>query len=383
MSCASLFLLALVQSGCDRRPSVVVYVSADESVARPILIEFERTSGVRVDPVFDTEATKTTGLAQRLRSERDRPRADVFWSSEIAQTIRLAEEGVLMEAHSADLDAWPSQHRDPSSRWFSFAARARVIVYSTERVTKEEVPGTWMHLTRDRWRGRIAMADPRFGTTRTHMGVLASMWERRMMPGFFEAWLQGLHENQIALLTSGNGGVVEAIAHGQFDIGMTDTDDVWAGQAQGWKIDLVYPRHVAQADEPTGGTLLIPNTCALVAQPLTDAKRHAAALQLLEYLLSPAVERALLNSPSRNIPLGPGLATEASGVTPPDPLQLDWGLAAGASDDAAARAASLLREPAVIAPGRDGADSESSASDLEAVDPVATKAPSQLVGRGA
>lgn len=345
-------LPVLAIGGCGGGESVVVYVSADESVARPILVAFEAKTGIRVDPVFDTEASKTTGLANRLREERNRPRADLFWSSENVQTIRLAEEGVLVEAHSPTLDAWPDAARDRLSRWFAFGARARVIVYSTERVPAADVPTTWMQLAQDRWVGRIAMADPRFGTIRTHMGVLASVWDRRMMPGYFEAWLQGLRENRIALLTSGNGGVVEAIAEGQFDIGMTDTDDVWGAKARGLKVDLVYARHALEADEPRGGTLLIPNTCAMVARAAgSDGDRHAA-LQLLEYLLSPEVERMLLTSESKNIPLGPALATEAQGVMPPDPLEVDWPKAAAASDAAAATAAKLLHDATIPKPSR-------------------------------
>jgi iron(III) transport system substrate-binding protein len=358
-STLAILVLALLaptwMTACSEQPSVVVYVSADESVARPILAAFEARTGIRVDPVFDTEATKTTGLANRLREERNRPRADLFWSSENVQTIRLAEEGVLAEAHSPALDAWPADAKDPSSRWFAFAARARVIVYSTERVPERDRPTTWMELVQDRWAGRVAMADPRFGTTRTHMGVLASVWERRMMPGYFDAWLQGLRENRVALLTSGNGGVVEAIAEGQFDIGMTDTDDVWGAQRRGLKVDLIYPRHALASDEPKGGTLLIPNTCALVARPVGDDGDGSAALQLLEYLLSPEVERALLASDSRNIPLGPALATEAAAVLPPDALEVDWSKAAAASDAAADRAARVLhdaRDAKPASPGR-------------------------------
>lgn len=337
-----LAMLAFAGVACSDRPSVVVYVSADEAFARPILAEFERTSGVRVDAVFDTEATKTTGLANRLRAERDRPRADVFWSSENVQTILLAEEGVLAPASSEGLGAWPAEHRDAQGRWYAFAARARVIVVARDRVPKEEWPTTWMELTQDRWAGRVAMADPRFGTTRTHMGVLATEWERRLMPGAFGAWLEGLGEQRVALLTSGNAGVVEAVASGQFDVGMTDTDDVWAAQARGMAVELIYPRHV-EGDEPQGGTLLIPNTCALVARPTTDASDRRHAIALMEYLLSAEVERALLASDSRNIPLAPALAEEAKAWLPPDPLRVDWSRAAPAAEEASNRAAAVLR----------------------------------------
>ncbi len=354
-----MMLVALGGVACSDRPSVVIYVSADEAFARPILAEFERTSGVRVDAVFDTEATKTTGLANRLRAERDRPRADVFWSSENVQTILLADEGILVPARSERLDAWPAEHRDGESRWYAFAARARVIVIARDRVPKEEWPETWMDLTRDRWAGRVAMADPRFGTTRTHMGVLATEWERRLMPGAFAAWLEGLGEQRIALLTSGNAGVVEAVASGQFDVGMTDTDDVWAAQARGMAVELIYPRHVP--DEPQGGTLLIPNTCALVARPGDASADRRHAIALMEYLLSAEVERALLASDSRNIPLSPALAEEAKAWLPADPLRVDWSKAAAAADEASGRAAALLRAALERSPPRGRVEPEADA----------------------
>ncbi|MFM9169752.1 MAG: ABC transporter substrate-binding protein, partial [Phycisphaerales bacterium] len=69
--------------GCGKSPSVTVYTSADQDeVARPVFERFERETGIRVDAKFDTEATKTTALANALRAERSRPRADVFWSNE-------------------------------------------------------------------------------------------------------------------------------------------------------------------------------------------------------------------------------------------------------------------------------------------------------------
>ena len=55
-------LLALV-AGCEP-PShdLVVYVSADEHVARTVIDAFERESGLRVGVVGDTELQKTTCL---------------------------------------------------------------------------------------------------------------------------------------------------------------------------------------------------------------------------------------------------------------------------------------------------------------------------------
>jgi len=58
--------------------TVTVYVSTDRVFSEPVLRQYERRSGVRVNPVYDTEETKSTGLANRLLAEKDRPPADVI-----------------------------------------------------------------------------------------------------------------------------------------------------------------------------------------------------------------------------------------------------------------------------------------------------------------
>jgi hypothetical protein len=49
--------------------SVTVYVSTDRVFSEPVLEEYQRQSGVIVNPVYDTEETKSTGLANRLIAE--------------------------------------------------------------------------------------------------------------------------------------------------------------------------------------------------------------------------------------------------------------------------------------------------------------------------
>src|SRR3712207_4833964 len=93
----SIFLcLILLIGGCNSRsPSsqgtapvsnrVVLYCSVDDVYAQPIIRELEQKTGLRIDALYDTEATKTAGLAYRIRAERNRPRGDVFWSSALLQ----------------------------------------------------------------------------------------------------------------------------------------------------------------------------------------------------------------------------------------------------------------------------------------------------------
>ena len=56
---------------------------------------FTQETGIAVKAVYDSEAQKTTGLVTRIIAERGRPRADVFWNNEVAQTIVLKDKGAL------------------------------------------------------------------------------------------------------------------------------------------------------------------------------------------------------------------------------------------------------------------------------------------------
>src|SRR5215471_14175222 len=74
---------------------VTIYVSTDRPFAEPVLQAYEKKAGVKVDAVYDTEETKSTGLANRLIAEKARPQADVFWSNEPVRTLVLKRNAVL------------------------------------------------------------------------------------------------------------------------------------------------------------------------------------------------------------------------------------------------------------------------------------------------
>ena len=52
---------------------VVIYTSVDQVYSQPILDRFEKETGITVKAVYDVEASKTTGLVNRLIAEKSRP----------------------------------------------------------------------------------------------------------------------------------------------------------------------------------------------------------------------------------------------------------------------------------------------------------------------
>lgn len=304
-------------TSCSEPPSkrtVVVYTSADQEYAEQIFAAFMQAHpDVLVLARYDTEATKTTGLVERLRAERSNPQADVYWSSEVFLTQKLADEGLLEPWSSDATRDWPAPFRDAKDRWYGFAARARVIAFDPARVKKP--PEHWGDLADPRFKGRIVMADPNYGTTRGHVATWFALW------GVDEAtqFLRDLKANEIRVVKS-NSQAVRDVADGLADLALTDTDDVWAAQRNGYPIKLIYPRH---GNGPGQGTLLIPNTVSLVAGRPTNPD----ALLLAEFLLSPACQEILAQSDSHNIPILPVGVTMFAPPDPryvvPDPLVVD------------------------------------------------------------
>lgn len=288
---------------------VVLYCSADQQYAEEVIAAFEKRTGVKVLARYDTEAGKTVGLVQRIRSEAAAPGADVFWSSEVFHTIRLAREGLLAPYSPADASRRAKVYNDAGGLWHGFAARARVICYNTLRVSPDEAPRRLEDLLDAKWAGRCVMADPAFGTTG---GDVASWFAHYGDQRAMEI-LRGLKANDM-ILADGNSTAVRMVATGQADICLTDTDDVYAAVRNGWPVAMNY------LDQGGDGVLTIPNTVAVIA----GGPHPAEARLLAKFLLSGEVEIMLAESDSHNIPTLPGLAGRFARYAVARPLSISY-----------------------------------------------------------
>jgi len=285
-------LMSTIGCGGQKASEVIVYTALDEMYSRPILEDFEKATGIRVRPVYDTEASKTTGLRTRLAAEKNRPRADVFWNNEVAQTIVLKNEGVLEPYRSPAAINIPEAFRDKDGYWTGLAARGRVIIYNTDLVAQP--PTSIQDFLKPEWRGKAAIGKPLFGTTATHAAALFAVWGEERTKVFFRA----LIDNEVAVL-EGNATVRDRVAAGDFAFGLTDTDDANGAIEDGLPARWLFP------DQQDGqmGTLIIPNTVALIK----GAPHPEAAKKLIDYLLSPEVETRLAGMRSIQIPLNPAV----------------------------------------------------------------------------
>lgn len=301
------FTLLLAACGGSRSDEVVVYTSVDDLYAKEIFAVFTRETGLRVLPVFDTEESKTLGLVHRILAEKSHPQADVFWSGDCARSALLKKEGVLEPYRAESGSAIGPEWRDADGAWTGFGARARVIVYHTPSV--KDPPRTLDELAAPRWKGKVALANPLFGTTAAHVGALAQSRGEDAVLRLFAA----LRANE-ARFVGGNSHVRDLVARGDCAVGLTDTDDVWIGKKRGDPIEMIYP------DQGGEGTLVIPNSVAL----LKGAPRAGNGRRFIDWLLRPETEQLLERGPSRQMPVrGPG---ELASIRT---MKVDWSRLAG------------------------------------------------------
>ena len=376
--------------GCDRssstesRERLIVYCSVDETFARGVFETYKQRTGQDVSVVFDTEAGKTTGLVNRIISEDQsgRPRADVFWSSELFNTILLARQGLLIPYDAPAAKDIPDRYRDAQHRWTAMAARARVLAFDPARMLKVKAamdhrleagatlvrrasdgtaqsqhspghatqphhgldhatqpqrspdqgsqpqlpPDYWEHLARPEYAANLAMANPLFGTTRGHLAAMFALWGEPRG----RAFLTSLRDGGVRIV-DGNSSAVRAVMSGRSILAATDTDDVWMAKRSGASLDLIYP------DMGDGGTLLIPCSVAIVK----GCDRMQQAQRLVDFLVSPDVERMLAQSDSRNIPVRSWLREEL-GIALPAASSVSYEAVADAMDEAVAAAREIL-----------------------------------------
>lgn len=306
-------VLAGAVSGCSRNSvaTVVVYCSVDDIFARPVAEQFEKETGIATQLVVDTEETKSTGLVNRLIAEKNRPQADVFWCGDPVRAALLKSKEITAPYRSPNLEGLPLEFSDREHHWSGFSARARIIIYNTNLVSREQAPTSILDLLQPRFQGKACMANPLFGTTSMHAAALFARLGDAEAKKFFE----GFTANGVKMLSS-NGEVRRRVANGEYALGLTDTDDFNEAFQEGKPVAKVYP------DAKGMGTVIVPNSVMLIK----NGPNPENAKKFIDYLLRPETEKALAESGAAQMPVRPRVPCpdNVTPLTRLTPMKLDY-----------------------------------------------------------
>ena len=266
----------------DAAGDVNIYSFREPELINPLLTAFSAKTGIRVHVIFAKE-----GLIERMKAEDRNSPADVLLTNEFGLLVQAKSEGVTQPVTSDILTkALAPNLRDPENHWFALTRRARVVYASKDRVTQTAI--TYEELADPKWRGKICI---RSGQHTYNIALIASIIANDGADKA-EAWLQGVKDNLARKPGGGDREAVRDVQAGLCDLAIGNTYYMAAmlktpGQ-QAWanSVNILFP------NAQDRGAHVNVSGVAMAAH----APNKAAALQLMEFLVSPEAQHLYAES---------------------------------------------------------------------------------------
>lgn len=276
------FLAVTILSTALARAADELKVLSDrtEATVRPLLNEFEKSSGMKVNAVFLEQ-----GLLERLTSRPDE--ADVVITKD-AELLELARtKGLLQPFQSALIEkSIPASFRDPKNEFFVDAYRVRMIIFSKTRVKPSEI-STYENLATPRWKGKLCI---RSGYHDYNLSLFSQMVSSFGLPKTKEV-IKGYHENLAREPKGGDRDQAKGIMEGKCDVGVMNSYyfPIMMGnpEQRPWAeaIGVAFP------DQSSKGAFIMRSALALTK----SKSRVKAATSLLEFFASETGQKLIVN----------------------------------------------------------------------------------------
>ena len=158
-------------------------------------------------------------LIQRLISEGNNSPADILMTVDAGRLERAKKVGILQPASSEVLEKnVPIEMRDPEGYWYGLTVRARVIVYSKDRVKPGDL-STYEDLTNSKWKGRIVA---RSSSNIYNQSLLASIIAAKGKNKALE-WAKEVRKNMARSPRGSDRDQARAVSAGLADVAIMNT----------------------------------------------------------------------------------------------------------------------------------------------------------------
>lgn len=271
---------------------LVVYTSRNEQLVKPLFDRYTEETGIKVTYLTD----KAPPLMERLKAEGSRTPADVFITVDAGNLWQAANLDLLQPIESPVLEAnIPDNLQDPDNRWFGLSVRARTIIHNPTRAPADTL-STYEALAGPEWKGRLCLrtsgAVYNQSLVATMMATLGAEETERVVRG----WVDNLATAPMA----NDNAVIEAIAAGRCDVGITNT--YYLGRAL--KQDAELPVTVFWPNQADGGRGVHVNVSG--AGVVKHSDQPEAAQAFIEWL-SGGTAQELFAGENLEYPANPGI----------------------------------------------------------------------------
>lgn len=288
----------------DVSGDLVLYSGRSEPLIQPVIDAF-KAGYPKVNVLL--KAGSNSELANALLEEQANPQADIFITTELFTIQTLAQQDILQSYLPAGADQIPAEFIGPGNQWIGLTRRARVIMYNSDLVSPDELPGSIFDLTDPKWQGQVAAAGSTNGSMQAQIAVMRQLIGEEAT----EEWLKGLIANEVTFF-GGHTDVRKAVGTGEFKLGLVNHYYFYLQQAEGSHVGIIFP------DQREGQIGLITN--ATSAAILKGSPNLPAARAFIDYLVSAEGQR-LFAELNYEYPVLPGVMPR-EGVQPLDGFRL-------------------------------------------------------------
>ena len=256
---------------------VNIYTTRQAELIQPVMDAFTAQTGIAVNLQFVDD-----GLVERLKAEGARSPADLVMTVDIANLKRVVDADVIQPVDNAALnDAIPATLRSPDNLWFGLTTRARIVYASKDRVADGEIT-TYEDLASDNWEGRICS---RSGLHNYNLALMSAVIAHHGEEAAKD-WAASVKSNLARTPQGNDRAQVKAIWAGECDISLGNTYYMGAMLNNEEQIEWADSVRIVFPTFEDGGTHVNVSGVAMTK----SAPNKAEALQLLEFLVSPAAQ---------------------------------------------------------------------------------------------
>lgn len=248
----------------------------------------------------------------KLRQQKDNPQFDVVWMDRVLSDIAI-REGLIEPITPASITNLPEVApeaviKNAAGQIMAFTTGywAAGLAYNTQDI--KERPQSWLDLTKDAYKGRIAIYSPENSINFPIMVTLAELQGgglTKMDPAFK---MMAALAKEKAVFFGGSPAGANLLANGEVSITTMASSQVWDLQKKGLPIDYVVPKEGAVAGD-------------IRVHIVKGTKNKAAAEKLVNYTVGPEgqsmIAKLLLLGPvntkatmdaetDKKMPWGPG-----------------------------------------------------------------------------
>lgn len=215
-------------------------------------------------------------VLERIRAERNRPQADLWWGAAHTTFQAAADENLLAPYRPTWADKVPAHARDAHDRWYGTYETPEVIVYNSDAVKPEDAPKDWDDVLDPKWRDKVLIRNP--NPSDSMRAIFGSMiwrfYKDSNSPEKGYEWLRKLDAN-VHEYTADGTLLMQKLARQEGVISLWDLPDVRLYQEQK-KMPVGY-------NFPASGTPVVIDSIALVR----GAPHEEEAKRFYEFVTTP------------------------------------------------------------------------------------------------